>query len=745
MADAAGILAASACPVPAHGDGRVPAVVEHRRSQRGRMPRRLVGLGVVVAVAAAACLSGTGSAPPGEEGTRSDAPAVKAFAVEQVPPSPREAVVPALEISEIPDIPTTIRFEDPSFGPPAVASGDLRPGGPPPDGIPAIDEPRFHNVDDVDFLSDREPVFVLEIDGDARAYPLQILTWHEIVNDTVAGIPVAVTYCPLCNSAFAYDRRHDGRVLDFGVSGALWNSSLVMYDRQTSSLWGHFTGEGILGVLAGVRLDPFPVALASWAEFAAAHPDGLILSRETGFAKDYGRNPYPGYDDVGSPPFLYDGEVDGRYAAKTRVIGVQLEGAAFAVTADRLAADRVVFVEAAGRSSCGGNRARLPHSTPARWRTVATWAPPRSSTPASTGTCCPSRHWRAAGSGTGRPARVGTCSARPPRGSWPAGAWRPWPTSTPSGSPGPRSSLLPPCSGDGRVPRVAILAGIGNRGARLTSAPVAARFAAVTGDRGARGGGNEADLRWDRYVVSFHRGLAGITERVLARARGGGLDPYAWCAEALPGAAGGAAVGPVLDVACGSGPMASHVSSWIGVDRSGEELAAARAGGRGPLVQALGNWLPVRDGSCAAVVSSMGLQVLQPLEAMVVELARVVRAGGAVVVLLPAGRPLPLRDVVLYVRLQARLRRRVRYPNDRALGRGRLRVLAARHGLHVVEDRRRAFELPLEVGGDAETLIDSLYLPDVSPRERAAALELLRRRTGGVVGIPLRRVVLGRL
>lgn len=257
--------------------------------------------------------------------------------------------MPALEISDIPDIPTTIRFEDPSFGPPAVVSGDLRPGGPPPDGIPAVDDPRFHTVEDVDFLEDREPVFVLQIGQDVRAYPVQILTWHEIVNDTVAGVPVAVTYCPLCNSAFAYDRRLDGRVLDFGVSGALWNSSLVMYDRQTRSLWGHFTGEGVLGVLAGAKLAAFPVVLASWAEFAESHPDGLVLSRETGYAKDYGRNPYPGYDDIGNPPFLYDGVVDGRYAAKTRVIGIEADGAALAVTADRLAADRVVTTELAGR------------------------------------------------------------------------------------------------------------------------------------------------------------------------------------------------------------------------------------------------------------------------------------------------------------------------------------------------------------------------------------------------------------
>ncbi|MDH4363742.1 MAG: DUF3179 domain-containing protein, partial [Acidimicrobiia bacterium] len=144
-------------------------------------------------------------------------------------------------------------------------------------------------------------------------------------------------------SAVAHDRRHEGRVLEFGVSGALWNSSLVMFDRQTFSLWSHFTGQGLVGIFADDQLASFPVSLASWAEFRGAHPQGIVLSRDTGFTRDYGRNPYPGYDDVTTPPFLFEGrEIDGRYAAKTRIVGIDLPSGPQAVTYERLEQDRLV-------------------------------------------------------------------------------------------------------------------------------------------------------------------------------------------------------------------------------------------------------------------------------------------------------------------------------------------------------------------------------------------------------------------
>ncbi|MGH9185180.1 MAG: DUF3179 domain-containing protein, partial [Acidimicrobiales bacterium] len=161
-------------------------------------------------------------------------------------------------------------------------------------------------------------------------------------------VPVTVTYCPLCNTAVVYDRRLGDRVLDFGTSGMLYQSALVMYDRQTESLWAHFTAEGLVGVLAGERLDTYPASIVSWASWRDAHPDGLVLSRDTGFQRDYGRNPYPGYDDVERQPFLFRGEVDGRLAAMERVVAVGRDSDPVAIRLDELAEAGVLEVTVGG-------------------------------------------------------------------------------------------------------------------------------------------------------------------------------------------------------------------------------------------------------------------------------------------------------------------------------------------------------------------------------------------------------------
>lgn len=206
----------------------------------------------------------------------------------------------------------------------------LLSGGPPRDGIPSIDTPQFITAAEAaNWLADNEPVIALDIDGDARAYPLQILTWHEIVNDTVGNVPVIVTFCPLCNSAIVFDRRLNGQRYEFGTSGLLRYSDLVMYDRTTEGLWQQFTGEAIVGKLAGERLTFLPSQIVSFSDFQAAYPNGRILSRETGFSRSYGQNPYVGYDDVAqnASPFLFTGVIDGRLSAVERVVTVSLEEA----------------------------------------------------------------------------------------------------------------------------------------------------------------------------------------------------------------------------------------------------------------------------------------------------------------------------------------------------------------------------------------------------------------------------------
>ena len=203
----------------------------------------------------------------------------------------------------------------------SVPFSEIISGGPGKDGIPAVNEPRFESIEAArGWLSEKSPVIALEIDGDARAYPLAILTWHEIANDVVGDVPVIVTFCPLCHTALVFDRTIDGVEHDFGVSGNLRFSDMVMYDRQTETWWQQATGIGIVGDQTGTKLEFVPSQLIGLDQFAEAYPDGVVMSRDTGHNRNYGVNPYSGYDDPGQRPFLFFDEVDDRLTAQDRVV-----------------------------------------------------------------------------------------------------------------------------------------------------------------------------------------------------------------------------------------------------------------------------------------------------------------------------------------------------------------------------------------------------------------------------------------
>jgi Protein of unknown function (DUF3179) len=231
----------------------------------------------------------------------------------------------------------------------SVPLSEFQSGGPGKDGIPSIDIPMFVSVEEADeWLSEREPVIELVHGEIARAYPIQILVWHEIVNDEVGGTPVVVTFCPLCNTALVFDRRVGGRVLDFGTTGNLRNSDLVMYDRQTESWWQQFGGEAVVGELTGLELEHLPARIVAWEDFAQRHPTGEVLSQETGAVRDYGRNPYEGYDDVDSGPLFPVSQEDDRLAPKERVVFLERDGEAVVVPFARLAEQGRVEVEVGG-------------------------------------------------------------------------------------------------------------------------------------------------------------------------------------------------------------------------------------------------------------------------------------------------------------------------------------------------------------------------------------------------------------
>lgn len=257
---------------------------------------------------------------------------------------------------------------DTNFDKRSIDLNELIDGGPGKDGIPSIDNPNFVAQEEAaEWLRDNEPVISLEINGEARAYPIQILMWHEITNDELGGVPVAVTFCPLCYSAIVFDRRHNGEVLEFGVSGLLRHSDMIMFDRKTESLWQQFSGEALVGDYTGDFLTIVPSQLISFDQFREAHPNAEVLSRETGHRRNYGENPYAGYDDINNSPFLLQEEVPDKISPMEKVIGVrtdkQVKGYTYSVTRnkrvlhDTVGDEPIVIFHVDGMASALDNRA----------------------------------------------------------------------------------------------------------------------------------------------------------------------------------------------------------------------------------------------------------------------------------------------------------------------------------------------------------------------------------------------------
>ena len=203
-----------------------------------------------------------------------------------------------------------------------VALSEIISGGPPKDGIPAIDTPEFLSASNIKDIGNNEPVIYLVNGSDVKAYPFRILMWHEIVNDMLGDIPVTVTYCPLCNAAVVFDRRINGKLLDFGVSGKLRHSDMIMYDRQTESWWQQFLGVSIVGEMTGVELKRLPARIVPFNEFRQLYPDGEVLISRDPMIRPYGENPYVNYDSA-SRPFLYKGRYEGPGSPMSYVIGVE--------------------------------------------------------------------------------------------------------------------------------------------------------------------------------------------------------------------------------------------------------------------------------------------------------------------------------------------------------------------------------------------------------------------------------------
>lgn len=230
---------------------------------------------------------------------------------------------------------------------PLVPRKLIKSGGPPRDGIPSIDKPRFVSAENADHLVDTDRILGVKLAGIAKAYPIKILNYHEIVNDHFDDRPVAVTFCPLCGSGIAFDAQVGGQRRDFGVSGLLYNSDVLMYDRQTDSLWSQIMGQAVTGEARGTTLSALPVRHTTWADWLQRHPDTLVLDEPRFMRRNYAVDPYLGYAKSNRlwAPVAYR---DKRYPAKAVVVGAIINGQAHAWPFAELPDDGHVVVHTVG-------------------------------------------------------------------------------------------------------------------------------------------------------------------------------------------------------------------------------------------------------------------------------------------------------------------------------------------------------------------------------------------------------------
>ena len=208
----------------------------------------------------------------------------------------------------------------------SIPADEILAGGPPKDGIPALSNPILLDAVDATNMQPNDRVLGIELDGIARAYPISILNWHEIVNDQINDQQYAITYCPLCGTGVAFYSDVAGKVTEFGVSGLLYNSDVLLYDRNTDSLWSQILGEAVAGKLLGEKLKPIPISHTTWRDWIAQHPDTKVLSTETGYSRDYDRNPYAGYERSRQLYFGVNNTAPDNYHPKEQVIGLQFNG-----------------------------------------------------------------------------------------------------------------------------------------------------------------------------------------------------------------------------------------------------------------------------------------------------------------------------------------------------------------------------------------------------------------------------------